>query len=91
MVAERLGRDAMVSSVLLLRLMSLLSVEAKDGVSGLLFTAPHGIWVRMLTYADVCRRMLTSAEILRRMQVRRPGHADHKPEVVCVCVCVCVC
>ena len=52
LLADRLGRSAMLSSQMLLRLMSLLSVESSDGASGLLFTAPHGVWVHRLGHAD---------------------------------------
>ena len=46
LLADRLGRGAMLSSEMLQRLMRLVTVESGDGSSGLLFTAPHGIWVQ---------------------------------------------
>jgi hypothetical protein len=52
LLADRLGRSAMLSSQTLLRLMALLTVESSDGASGLLFTAPHGVFVHRPGHAD---------------------------------------
>ena len=52
LLADRLGRSAMLSSQMLLRLMALLTVESSDGASGLLFTAPHGVFVHRPGHAD---------------------------------------
>ena len=52
LLSDRLGRAAMLSWQLMHRMRYLLAVESADGASGLIFTAPHGIWVQRPGHAD---------------------------------------